>query len=132
MIVGVTREIKMDEYRVAMLPVGAHLLTQDGHTLLIEKGAGLGSGYDDKDYAAAGARLVNTPEEIFNQAEMIIKVKEPQPEEIKKLHKGQMVFCYFHFAGSRTLTEACLKSGISAMAYETLAVSTGISRFLHP
>ena len=132
MIVGIPREIKVDEYRVAILPVGAHLMTQDGHTLLIEKGAGLGSGYNDKDYAAAGATLVNTPEEIFNQAEMIIKVKEPQPEAIKKLRKGQIVFCYFHFAGSRTLTEACLKSGITAVAYETLADDQGHLPLLTP
>ena len=121
MIIGIPSEIKPDEYRVAVLPVGADLLSQSGHSVIIEKGAGLGSGYEDAEYAAAGAEIVAKPEEVFARAEMIIKVKEPQPEEIEKLKEGQIVFCYFHFAGSRDLTESCLARKISAVAYETLA-----------
>jgi len=132
MIIGVPREIKDDEYRVAMLPVGAHLLAEDGHTVLVEKGAGLGSGFDDNAYAAAGARIVVSAAEIYSQAELIIKVKEPQPEEISLLRRGQVVFCYFHFAASRALTEECLKAGITAIAYETLANDEGGLPLLTP
>lgn len=132
MIVGVPREIKTDEHRVAMLPVGTHLLTQESHTVLIEKGAGLGSGYNDDAYTAVGAKLVDSADEIFYKAELIIKVKEPQPEEIKRLRRGQILFSNFHFASSRTLTEECLKSGISAMAYETLEDAHGRLPLLTP
>jgi len=132
MIIGVPKEIKADEYRVAILPVGAELLTKDGHKVLVEKGAGLGSGYDDQNYAAAGAKIVETAEEIYQRAEMIVKVKEPQPNEIEKLRKGQIVFCYFHFAASRELTEGCLKTGITAVAYETLEDNRGRLPLLTP
>ncbi|MCK4601257.1 MAG: alanine dehydrogenase [Phycisphaerae bacterium] len=120
MIVGIPREIKADEYRVALLPVGAELLCQDGHTVLIERTAGLGSGFDDESYAAAGAELLETAEELFSRAELIVKVKEPQADEIARLRASQIVFTFFHFAASRELTEGCLKSGITAVAYETL------------
>ena len=132
MIIGVPGEIKVDEYRVAMLPVGCELLTQDGHTVLLEKGAGLGSGYDDKTYASFGAKIVDTADEIFQEAELIIKVKEPQPDEIRMLRKGQVLFCYFHFAGSRKLTEECLKNEVSAVAYETLVDPQGHLPLLTP
>jgi len=132
MIIGVPCEIKPDEYRVAMLPVGVHLLTGDGHTVLIEKGAGLGSGFDDSEYADAGAKLVSSSDEIFLRAKLIVKVKEPQPNEIKKLRCGQIVFCYFHFAASRKLTELCLKSGIIAVAYETMRDDKGRLPLLTP
>ncbi|MCK4604851.1 MAG: alanine dehydrogenase, partial [Deltaproteobacteria bacterium] len=121
MIIGIPREIKQDEYRVAMLPVGAELLIGDGHKIVFEKGAGLGSGFDDVAYASAGAELVDSAEELYAKAEMIVKVKEPQPEEIEWLRPGLVVFCYFHFAGSRELTEGCLRKRIAAVAYETLA-----------
>ncbi|MBM4143259.1 MAG: alanine dehydrogenase [Lentisphaerae bacterium] len=120
MIIGVPREIKADEYRVALLPVGAELLKAEGHTVLVEKDAGLASGFDDALYLAAGAAAAATAEEVFARADVIVKVKEPQPEEIRRLRAGQIVFCYFHFAGSRALTEACLRAGIAAVAYETL------------
>jgi len=132
MIIGVPKEIKADEYRVAVLPVGAELLTKDGHTVLIEKGAGLGSGYDDQNYATAGAKIVETADEIFRRAEMIVKVKEPQGKEIAKLKEGQIVFCYFHFVASRELTEGCLKAGITAVAYETLEDNQGRLPLLTP
>lgn len=120
MIVGIPREVKADEYRVGLLPVGAQLLGRDGHQVLIQRGAGLGSGFEDADYAAAGATIVETADEIYARAQMITKVKEPQPEEISKLRDGQTVFTYFHFAASRELTLGCLRSGITAVAYETL------------
>jgi len=86
MIIGVPREIKQDEYRVGLLPVGAQLLTADGHRVLFEKGAGLGCGYEDADYAFAGAEIVESAAAIYARAELIIKVKEPQPEEIERLN----------------------------------------------
>jgi alanine dehydrogenase len=132
MIIGVPREIKKDEYRVGMLPVGAHLLTADGHKVLIEKGAGLESGYLDEDYTAAGAEIVGSADEIYSQAELIVKVKESQDQEIVKLKESQIVFCYFHFASSRDLTKGCLKAGISAVAYETLADEQGHLPLLTP
>ncbi|MDY6967852.1 MAG: alanine dehydrogenase [Spirochaetota bacterium] len=132
MIVGIPCEVKEDEYRVSMLPVGAHFLIEDGHTVLIEKGAGLGSGFEDEEYSAIGAQLAESPDEIFNCSDIVVKVKEPQHNEIKMLRKGQILFCYFHFAGSRELTEACLKSGISAVAYETLTDPKGQLPLLTP
>ena len=98
MIVGVPKEIKSDEYRVAMLPVGAEELTSAGHTVLIEAGAGQGSGIADAQYQAAGATIVNDAAEIWAEAELVIKVKEPQPSEWPLLRPGQVVFTYFHFA----------------------------------
>jgi alanine dehydrogenase len=132
MIVGVPREVKPDEYRVALLPVGAELLAHDGHTVLVERGAGLGSGFDDDEYAAVGATLVEGPEAIFSRADLLVKVKEPQPAEISRLRRGQAVFCYFHFAASRPLTEGCLAAGITAVAYETLADVGGRLPLLTP
>ena len=120
MIIGVPCEVKKDEYRVAMLPVGAQLLIQDGHRVLIEKDAGLGSGYSNENYRHVGADIIDTPDELFERAELLVKVKEPQPDEIERLRNGQIVFCYFHFASSRELTTRCLQSGIAALAYETL------------
>jgi alanine dehydrogenase len=132
MIIGVPKETKIDEYRVGLLPVGAELLSRDGHTVLIEKEAGLGSGFSDKQYSAAGAKIVRTAEEIHAQAEMIVKVKEPQPDEIAALREGQIVFCYFHFAASRDVTVGCLEAGIAAVAYETLRDAHGTLPLLTP
>jgi len=115
-----------------MLPVGAQLLTQDGHTVLIEKNAGLGSGFSNDDYSQVGAEIVDSANELYDRAEMIVKVKEPQPEEIACLRKNQMVFCYFHFASSRELTAHCLERGISAVAYETLTDEHGRLPLLTP
>ncbi len=132
MIVGVPKEIKKDEYRVALLPVGVELLTKDGHTVLIEKEAGLSSGFPDSRYQSVGARIVETAEEIYARADMVVKVKEPQPVEIGRLREGQTLFCYFHFAASRELTVGCLKAGITAVAYETLADARGHLPLLTP
>ncbi len=132
MIIGVPKEIKDDEYRIALLPVGAHLLTQEGHTVLVQAGAGQGSGFDDKDYRTAGATIVADAQTVYRRAELVTKVKEPQPSEIDQLRAGQVVFCYFHFAADRTLTEGCLKAGITAVAYETLTGPDGQLPLLTP
>src|SRR5262245_38416162 len=115
-----------------MLPVGVEELTRAGHKVLIEQGAGLGSGLTDEEYEAAGARLVGDPEELFGEAEMIVKVKEPLPDEWPRLRKGQIVFTYFHFAADRKLTEAVLESGATAAAYETLRDDQGRLPLLTP
>ncbi|QHI69472.1 alanine dehydrogenase [Tichowtungia aerotolerans] len=132
MKIGVPREIKKDEYRTAMLPVGVQLLTQDGHTVLIEKDTGLGSGFTNNEYQQAGAQIVDTAADIYDRADMVVKVKEPQPEEIALLRRNQIVFCYFHFASSRELTFQCLDRGISAVAYETLTDDHGGLPLLTP
>jgi alanine dehydrogenase len=115
-----------------MLPVGAHLLVGKGHTVLVQKGAGMGSGYDDAAYEAVGAQMVDTADEVYARAEMIVKVKEPQPEEIEKLRPNQTMFTFFHFAGSRALTEGCLRKELAAVAYETLADEQGRLPLLTP
>ena len=122
MIIGVPREWKDDEYRVALLPVGVEMLVQAGHEVLVERAAGEGSGFEDTDYEAAGATLVETHQAVFERAELIVKVKEPVADERSMLRPGQVVFGYFHFAADRALTEACMEAGITAVAYETLAV----------
>lgn len=132
MIIGVPKEIKKDEYRVGLLPVGAHLLVEDGHTVLLETEAGLGSGFDDRAYADAGAEIVRSAQEVYSRAEMIVKVKEPQSSEISKLREGQIAFTYFHFAASEELTAGCLESGVTAVAYETLADKHGRLPLLTP
>lgn len=120
MRIGVPREVKADEYRIGMLPVGVEELVADGHQVIIEAGAGLGSGLADHDYLRAGAELVSTGEEVYRRAELVVKVKEPQPEEYALLQAGQTLFTYFHFAASRSLTQAMLDAGVNCLAYETL------------
>ena len=132
MIIGIPCEVKRDEYRVAVLPVGVQLLTGDGHRVLLQKGAGLGSGYDDASYAQAGATLIDSAAEIYDQAQLVMKVKEPQVEEIALLRPDQIVFCYFHFAGSRQLNQGCLDRGIVAVAYETWSDEQGQLPLLTP
>jgi alanine dehydrogenase len=132
MIVGVPKEIKRDEYRVGLLPVGAEELTRAGHQVLVETGAGLGSGLSDDEYVRHGARLAPTAEEVYAEAEMIIKVKEPQPHERQLLRPGQIVFAYFHFAADPQLIEAVLQSGCVAVAYETLRDDRGRLPLLTP
>ncbi|HOM15830.1 MAG TPA: alanine dehydrogenase [Thermoguttaceae bacterium] len=132
MIIGIPKEIKQDEYRVGILPVGVEELTQAGHTVLVEAGAGLGSGISDQEYLQHGAELVPSAEQIYARAEMILKVKEPQPSEIRLLRRGQIVFAYFHFAADRELTESFLASGATAVAYETLRDRNGRLPLLVP
>ncbi len=132
MIVGVPREVKTDEYRVAMLPVGVQELTRRGHQVLVQSGAGAGSGLPDEAYATNGAEIIPSAAEVFANAELIVKVKEPLREEWAMLREGQIVFTYFHLASSRTLTEALLETGVIAVAYETLKGPNGNLPLLTP
>lgn len=122
MIIGVPKEIKEQEQRVALLPSGAQQLVRQGHAVLVQKSAGVGSGYPDEEYVKAGAELVEGPDEVFKRADMIVKVKEPLPAELPGLRKGQILFTYLHLAASKTLTDALLKSGVIGVAYETIQV----------
>ena len=123
MIIGVPKEIKEQEYRVALLPSGAYQLIKRGHEVVVERGAGLGAGYPDSEYQQAGAKLLDTHEEIFQRADLVVKVKEPLPSEFKLLRRGQILFTYLHLAASRPLTEALMNSGVTALAYETIEVN---------
>ena len=122
MIIGVPKEIKEQEQRVALLPSGANGLTKHRHSVLVEKDAGFGSGYADQDYVKAGAEIVEQAKEVFARADMIVKVKEPLKAEFPLLRRGQILFTYLHLAASKSLTEALLKSGVTGVAYETIQV----------
>jgi alanine dehydrogenase len=122
MIIGVPKEIKEQEQRVALLPSLTNQLTRHGHSVLVERNAGLGSGYPDQDYVKAGAEIVEQAKEVFARADMIVKVKEPLKAEFPLLRKGQILFTYLHLAASKSLTEALLKSGVTGVAYETIQV----------
>ncbi|MCM2373090.1 alanine dehydrogenase [Aporhodopirellula aestuarii] len=132
MRIGVPTEVKSDEYRVAMLPVGVEELSARGHEVLIQAGAGAGSGMPDEVYRAAGASIVETAAEVFAGADMIVKVKEPQTDEYDLIRPDQIVFTYFHFAASKTLTDAMVASGASCYAYETLRDDEGRLPLLTP
>jgi alanine dehydrogenase len=132
MIIGVPREIKNNEYRVGLLPVHCEALTEAGHTVLVEHRAGEGSGAFDPDYRAAGARVIGSPRDIFRRADMIVKVKEPQASELRLLRPGQIVFTYFHFAADKPQFDAVLRSGIIAIAYETIQLRDGSLPLLTP
>jgi alanine dehydrogenase len=123
MIIGVPKEIKDQEYRVALLPSGAYQLTRRGHRVLVECGAGAGAGFPDVEYEHAGATLVDSHAGVYDQAELIAKVKEPLPSEFGLLRPGQILFTYLHLAANRPVTDALMKSGVSALAYETLEVN---------
>ncbi len=123
MIIGVPREIKLQEHRVALLPSAVYLLTKRGHKVVVERSAGAGAGYPDADYEQAGARLTGDHAAVFEQAELIVKVKEPQESECALLRAGQILFTYLHLAADRGLTLALLKSGVTAIAYETIEVN---------
>ena len=122
MIIGIPKEIKEQEQRVALLPSAASQLTRRGHSVVVQKNAGIGSGYPDDDYIKAGAEIVDEAKEVFARADMIVKVKEPLEAEFPLLRKGQILFTYLHLAASKSLTEALLKSGVTAIAYETIQV----------
>ncbi len=132
MIVGVPKEIKADEYRVAMLPVGVEELTSAGHTVLIEAGAGQGSGIDDAHYERVGGVIVGGAAEIWSKAELIVKVKEPLPAEWPRIRADQVLFTYFHFAADEALTRAIIASDATAIAYETLRDARGALPLLTP
>jgi alanine dehydrogenase len=122
MIIGVPKEIKEQEQRVALLPSLTNQLTRHGHSVLVERNAGLGSGYPDQDYVKAGAEIVEQAKDVFARADMIVKVKEPLKAEFPLLRRGQILFTYLHLAASKSLTEALLKSGVTGVAYETIQV----------
>jgi alanine dehydrogenase len=123
MIIGVPKEIKDQEYRVALLPSAAYQLVKRGHTVLVEHNAGVGAGFADDDYAQAGATLAAHHAEVLARGELIVKVKEPQPSELPLLRRGQLLFTYLHLAASKPLTEALLASGVTALAYETIELN---------
>jgi len=125
MTIGIPKEIKEQEQRVGLLPSTTQALVARGHTVLVQKNAGVGSGYSDEEYSKAGARIVESAEEIFQQADMIVKVKEPLPPEWPLLRRGQILFTYLHLAASRPLTEALLNSGVTGVAYETIQIGKG-------
>ncbi len=132
MIVGVLKEIKSDEYRVAMTPAGVEELTEDGHEVLVQAGAGQGSGISDEQYAENGAQIIASAADVWRAADMIVKVKEPLPQEWPLLRRGQIVFTYFHFAADEALTRAIMESGIIAIAYETIRDARGTLPLLTP
>src|SRR6185295_14245984 len=117
---GVPTEIKDNEYRVGMTPAGARDLTADGHQVLVQKGAGNGSGFADEEYEAAGAKILPDADAVYSEADMIVKVKEPIAPDLKRLKEGQLLFTYLHLAPVPDLTEELLKKKIVGVAYETI------------
>ncbi len=132
MVIGVPKEIKANESRVAVIPPGVELLHSHGHEILVERNAGLGSGFSDDDYRKAGAQVVASAKEVYAGAEMIMKVKEPLPQEYGLVSPRQIVFTYFHFAASQQLTEAMMQSQCVAIAYETVEDQHGHLPLLIP
>src|SRR5580658_10535409 len=123
MTIGVPREIKLQEHRVALLPSAVYQLAKRGHRVIVERSAGAGAGYPDADYEQAGAQMAHEHATVFHQADLIVKVKEPQESEFALLRPGQMLFTYLHLAADRGLTDALLKSGVTGIAYETIEVN---------
>ncbi len=132
MRVGIPREVKDNEFRVAITPVGVHELIKHGHQVLIEKGAGLGSSITDADYVEEGARMIDTADEVWGDAEMVLKVKEPVAQEYHRLREDLVLFTYLHLAADRAQTEALLAAGTTAIAYETVQLPTGMLPLLYP
>ena len=132
MIAGILKEIKIEENRVSMTPAGVEVLKDHGHTLLVEKGAGSGSGFEDKAYVAAGAEIVKTAKEIYERSDMVMHVKEPMPSEYKLIRKDQIVFTYFHLAANEALTRAMIETKSIAIAYETIQKADGSLPLLIP
>ena len=132
MIVGVPKEIKPDENRIALVPAGAETLVRSGHQVLVEVGGGVGSGFADNAYESVGAEIVANVDEVWRRADMIIKVKEPIASEYERIREGQVLFTYFHFAADETLTRAVLDRKCVAIAYETVQLSTGELPLLTP
>lgn len=132
MRIGIPREVKNHEYRVAITPSGVHELTRAGHAVYVEEEAGAGSSIADTDYKAAGASVLRTPEEVWGEADLVLKVKEPVAEEYPRMRAGQTLFTYLHLAASRECTEAMLASGITGVAYETVQPADGSLPLLFP
>jgi alanine dehydrogenase len=132
MLIGVPKEIKDNEYRVGLVPSTVRELTDKGHRVMVETGAGVGAGLPDADYRAAGAEIVDSADAVYSSAELIVKVKEPLAAERKKLHRGQVLFTYLHLAPDRAQTEDLLASGVTAIAYETVTGPQGTLPLLTP
>jgi alanine dehydrogenase len=132
MKVGVPKEVKNHEYRVAITPAGVHELARDGHEVYVQQGAGTGSLIPDEDFVAAGARILPTADEVWQAGDLILKVKEPVADEYHRLRKNQVLFTYLHLAASRECTNALLESGITAIAYETVQLPDGSLPLLAP
>ena len=132
MRIGVPREIKVHEYRVGLVPAAVHELVTAGHTVVVESGAGAGIGCADEDYRAAGASIAPSAEAVFAGAELIVKVKEPQPQECARLKSGQVLFTYLHLAADKAQAEALQRSGATAIAYETVTAKDGSLPLLTP
>ena len=120
MLVGIPKELKNNEFRVSTTPAGVHALVVAGHTVFVEKSAGLGSSISDEEYVKAGGTILDTADEVWAKSEMIIKVKEPIAQEYSRMREGQILFTYLHLAASRECTDAIIQSGITAIAYETV------------
>ncbi len=132
MKVGVPKEVKNHEYRVAMTPVGVHELTEHGHEVFVERGAGVGSQIPDEEYAAAGAKILDSADEVWGNADMVLKVKEPIAEEYHRLREGLTLFTYLHLAADKPLTEELIRSKVTAIAYETVQLPSGSLPLLYP
>ena len=132
MKIGVPKEVKNHEYRVALTPVGAHELTQHGHEVLIQRGAGVGSQIPDEEYVAAGAKLLDDPDGVWGEVDMVLKVKEPIAEEYHRLREGLTLFTYLHLAADKPLTEELVSKKVTAIAYETVQLPSGGLPLLYP
>jgi alanine dehydrogenase len=132
MIIGILKEIKSEEYRVAMTPEGVEVMRHNGHHVFVESGSGIGSGFENEAYLQAGAEILDTSDEIYARSDMIMHVKEPMPVEYKKIRKDQIVFTYLHLAASESLTEAMVDSGSIGIAYETIQKKDGSLPLLIP
>src|SRR3954454_1899819 len=132
MRVGIPREVKDNEYRVAITPAGVHELVAAGHTVVIEKEAGLGSSLPDEDFVAAGAEILGSADDVWAEADLVLKVKEPIAEEYHRMRRGQVLFTYLHLAASAECTRALVDSGITAIAYETVELADGSLPLLAP
>jgi alanine dehydrogenase len=132
MKIGVPKEVKNHEYRVALTPIGTHELTQHGHDVYVEKGAGVGSQITDEEYVAAGAKILDSADEVWGNADMVLKVKEPIAEEYARMREGQTLFTYLHLAADKPLTEELLTRKVTAIAYETVQLPSGSLPLLYP
>jgi alanine dehydrogenase len=130
--IGIPKEIKIHEYRVAITPAGVHELVHHGHQVLIEQDAGVGSSIDDAEFAAAGAKIVPTADAVWGEADLLLKVKEPISEEYPLLRKEQVLFTYLHLAASPECTRALIDAGATAVAYETVELPGGMLPLLYP
>jgi len=130
--IGVPKEVKNHEYRVAITPIGVHELVAHGHEVCVEKDAGVGSQVDDADFIAAGATILDTADGVWGEAEMVLKVKEPVAEEYHRMREGQVLFTFLHLAADRPLTDELVKRKVTAIAYETVQLPSGSLPLLYP